>query len=513
MNFKNRRYNLGIWILALGYFVFYLPYSALIKIITTGPLPGTRASITGFELLPATVIATAITMPLIITLMGWWKYAGRRQVFGFSIPFPSRWTFLSGLATAIIIGTTTLAYTFRGVSIVLALLLLRGGVLIIAPVVDAMFKRKVRWFSWTALALSFVALVLALADVTNYTMTVIAALNVMAYLGGYALRIPLMTKLAKSADENTARRYIVEEQLVAMPILVAVPAIFAIIGSGDIMIELRSGFTTFFASIAIGPALLIGCFYACLYMFGTLIYLDRRENTFCVPLNRCSSLLSGLAASYALVLFYKQPSPSVLQVTGAGLIIVAILFLSPLHHTLSFYLGKLKRLTKGQAIAPRAALQRVFLFVCSGNTSRSPIAHAICNREIARRLGVQLEALKESNVRAISAGITATAGTPITLEAEDALRHLGVTGFFHKSQNLTAEIVQQAEVIFCMTQDQLRKVVGMFPSAAGKTRCLDPEGDIEDPGGAGAEVYAACARRIESLIYQRLDEVGIAVNA
>lgn len=509
MNSKNRRYNLGIWLLAIGYFVFYLPYSALIKIITTELLPGTGGPVTGFELLPATVIATAITMPLIITLMGWWKYAGRRRVFGFHIPFPSRWTFLSGFATAIIIGTTTLAYTFRGVSIVLALLLLRGGVLIIAPVVDTIFKRRVRWFSWTALALSFVALVLALADVTNYKMTLIAALNVAAYLSGYALRIPLMTKMAKSADENTARRYIVEEQLVAMPILVAIPAVFAILGAG----ELRTGFTTFFASSAIGPALLVGCFYACLYMFGTLIYLDRRENTFCVPLNRCSSLLSGLAASYALVLFYKQSSPSVLQLTGAGLIIVAILFLSPLHHTFSFYLGKLKRTAREQAIAPPVAIQRVFLFVCSGNTSRSPIAHAICNREIARRLGVQLETLKDSNVRAISAGISATPGTPITLEAQDALRHLGVTGFFHKSQNLTAEIVQQAEVIFCMTQGQLQKVLDMFPSAASKTRSLDPEGDIEDPSGAGAQGYAACARRIERLIYQRMDEVGIAVNA
>ena len=41
------------------------------------------------------------------------------------------------------------------------------------------------------------------------------------------------------------------------------------------------------------PALLIGLGYACLYLFGTMIYLDAREFTFCVPVNRAGSLLSG----------------------------------------------------------------------------------------------------------------------------------------------------------------------------------------------------------------------------
>jgi hypothetical protein len=120
----NRRYSLGIWGLALGYFIFYLPYCALIKAITTGLWQG---PVSGFELLPATVIATAVVVLVIITAMGWWEYAGRRETLGLRIPFPSRWTLLSGLGFAVIIGTTTLAYTFSGVSILLALLMTRGG--------------------------------------------------------------------------------------------------------------------------------------------------------------------------------------------------------------------------------------------------------------------------------------------------------------------------------------------------------------------------------------------------
>jgi hypothetical protein len=335
-----RKFSLVIWGLALGYFCFYLPYCALIKVITSGWVFGGHRPSSGFELLPATVIATAITMPLIITMLGWWKYAGRRSFFGLSLPVPSRWTFLSGLCTAIIIATTTLAFTFSGVSIILTLVLLRAGVLILAPLVDWLFKRKVRWFSWTALGLSFVALGVALTDVGGFNLTAIAVLNVAAYVSGYLLRLPCMTKVAKSDDPNITRRYFVEEQMVAMPALVMIPALLALIGSGDIMMQLRHGFTTYFAHDLIAPSLLVGVLYAGLCVFGTLIYLDRRENTFCIPLNRCSSLLSGVAASYALTVWLGQPRPSGAQLVSAGLIVAAILFLSPLHHY-ELYLDKL----------------------------------------------------------------------------------------------------------------------------------------------------------------------------
>jgi hypothetical protein len=82
------------------------------------------------------------------------------------------------------------------------------------------------------------------------------------------------------------------------------------IGDGPILAELRAGFTTFFADPLVVPALIIGVLYACLYMFGTGIYLDHRENTYCIPLNRCSSLLSGVVASFGLtwLLGWKPPS-------------------------------------------------------------------------------------------------------------------------------------------------------------------------------------------------------------
>ncbi|MCA9528119.1 MAG: hypothetical protein KC549_17655, partial [Myxococcales bacterium] len=88
-------------------------------------------------------------------------HASRLRVGRWSIPFPGRWTFLSGLCTAGIIATTTLAYTFEGVSIVFMMLLMRGGLLVLAPIVDKVTGRRVRWFSWAALAMSMGALLVA----------------------------------------------------------------------------------------------------------------------------------------------------------------------------------------------------------------------------------------------------------------------------------------------------------------------------------------------------------------
>jgi protein-tyrosine-phosphatase len=547
MTSARRQFNLGIWWLALGYFIFYAPYSAFIKATTTGLWPGVSAGISGFRLLPAVAVSTAVVMAAIVSLRGWWKYAGRRRLFGLSVPCPGRLVVLSGFGTAVIIGTTTLTFTYTGVSIVFALLLMRGGVLAIAPVVDRLFRRRVRWFSWAAFALTVPAILIALADVNNYRLTSVAALTIVAYLSGYVMRLPCVNSMAKSNDAETTYRYFVEEQLAAMFFLVALPAVLALIGQGEQMSELRLGFTDLFAgSRSVPPALIIGALYACLYCFGTLIYLDCRENTFCIPLNRGSSLLAGVFASYVLAIFFGQRPPSPAQLGSAGLIVIALLLLSPLHH-FQRYLGKLSTLLNGfnrrlrgvvtgveepGAVTPSSVqatpalnvslaqkrfeelgradeLRRAFLFVCSGNTCRSPMAAAIANAEIAARLQRPFEAFEPVALVALSAGISASVNAPMTNVAQQALRSLGVPVVPHSARNLTVELAHQVEKIFCMTQAHRNAVIDLVPTLAAKTQCLDPDGDIDDPAGEGMSAHLNCAQRIRSLVRLRLDEFGL----
>src|SRR5262249_60817996 len=129
--------------------------------------------------------------------------------------------------------------------------------------------------------------------------------------------------IAKSHDPTANIRYFTEETLVAALALTGLPALCMLIGRGRIPDELREGFTTFMAGPLVVPALAIGVLYGCLYLFGTAIYLDRRENTYCIPLNRCSSLISGLVASYVLSWFLGWKPPSGYQLAGAGVIVGA----------------------------------------------------------------------------------------------------------------------------------------------------------------------------------------------
>lgn len=318
----------GIWLFAAGYFACYAPYAALTKLLSDGRLLGTSARIDGFGLLPLSTLASLVAMLAFISAKRWWPYASTVRLLGATLPAPTRWTFLSGIATAAIIATTTLAYTFEGVSIVFMMLLMRGGVLVIAPLVDAIAKRKVNATSWLALALSMSALFVALRPGVDGRMTALAVVDVVAYLGGYFLRLRFMSQLAKSADKAASIRYFVEEQMVATPAIVTALAAYALVGPGSIGDSLRWGFTGVWSSNAWLLILLIGLLSQGTGVFGALVLLDRRTNVFCVAVNRASSVLAGTLATGTLGLVGLGAAITGRELLGAGLLVAALLALA-----------------------------------------------------------------------------------------------------------------------------------------------------------------------------------------
>jgi len=327
---ENKTWNLAIWAFAFGYFACYVPYSSMTKALSAGLLSGMHGGINGFELLPVTAMASLVGMFVFISAMRWWKFAGHRDLFGLSVPCPNVWTFLSGICTAAIIATTTLAYTFSGVSIVFMMLLMKGGVLVIAPIVDFFARRKVRWFSWVALALSLGALLVAFfgGSKSSLALTLIAGLDVVFYLLGYFVRLRFMSRLAKSDDHDATKRYFVEEQMTATPVVVTTLIVLALINDGHLMHEVRLGFTALPGSGHLMAAIAIGLFSQGTGVFGGLILLDRRENSFCVPVNRASSILAGVVASFSLAAFLPYHAPGPVDLVGAALVLAAILVLS-----------------------------------------------------------------------------------------------------------------------------------------------------------------------------------------
>lgn len=473
-----------VWAFAAGLVIFYTPYAGLAKAVTEGLVPGVPKGLVGLEILPAAILGTVLMVPLNLTILGWWKYAS----------WPSPAVALSGFGLALIIGTTTVLYTFHGISIVLALILMRGGLLIMGPVVDLFFGRRVRWFSWAALGVSLGALGVAFLVATDYSLPLLAALSLTCYLLGYALRTPAMTKLAKVRDVHVTLRYFVQEVLVTIVLLPLIPAAMALFGTSSASHALRRGFTTFWIEhpAAVVPVLLIGVFYALHNIFGTLIYLDGRENTFCIPLFCGASFLAGYSAILLLSLFFSFQAPPMTQLVSSGMIGFALLLLSPVHHKFEdAWAWIIGRPLRGAAVA---AGPRVILFVCSGNTCRSPMAAAIAN---SLSTGI-----------AHSAGLTPRDGAPMTEEAQTALRTLGVSHEPHVARPLTPQLVESADVIYTMTRAHRESLIAAFPHAAVKTHSLDPNADIADPIGGPQHGYDAAALRLRELVQARFADLG-----
>jgi len=326
----------GIAVLCFGYFACYVPYSMMTKMITRGLFDGMNGvGLKGFEIQPVAIFASVVTIVLFISFAGWWKYATQFKLFGRSFPRPRWFTFLGGICLSVQIITTTLAYTFDGISIVFAMLLMRGGVLAMAPVIDTIArrrKRKIYWPSWVAAGLSFGALVVAFAGKAGTAMTTIAAIDISFYLIGYFFRLFIMSNRAKSKDQEERKGYFVEEQMSANVILFSSLIAIALVGSTmapeSIPGMIWRGFTVIPGSTYVGLIYIIGTFSTGTGIFGSLIFLDRRENTFTVPANRCSSIIAGVIATYALAIVYGQRFPSTYQLIGVALIMAAIFFLA-----------------------------------------------------------------------------------------------------------------------------------------------------------------------------------------
>jgi protein-tyrosine-phosphatase len=241
------------------------------------------------------------------------------------------------------------------------------------------------------------------------------------------------------------------------------------------------------SSSALLPGILIGVGYGCLYVFGTMIYLDAREYTFCVPVNRASSILAGIAATVVLHFALGYNLPSSYQVAGALLLISAIIVL-----------GIPTWRQSASAVQP---MQRLFLFVCGGNRLRSPMAQAICRQQLGTMLGISAEELAARGIRVESAGLSATPGSQMKPHGDQALRSLDLVPHDHRSRSLTPELIAEAEQIFCMTGDQRQEILNMAGNAKIRIHCLDESADLEEP--ENHEEAVAFGRRLENLIREK----------
>jgi protein-tyrosine phosphatase len=139
----------------------------------------------------------------------------------------------------------------------------------------------------------------------------------------------------------------------------------------------------------------------------------------------------------------------------------------------------------------------LILFVCTGNTCRSPLAEVLCKKKLAERLGCAVEDLPQRGFLVISAGLAAMMGGGAAPEAIEVARAYGADLSKHVSRPLTADLAVQADHLVAMTRGHVLALLEGCPGLEAMPRLLSPEGgDIADPIGCDQEVYRQCAEQI-----------------
>lgn len=323
-----RAANLPLELWVLFYLLLYLPNVMITRLVATEAHPLLGRPLTGLETLPASLIFNMVLTYLFIWWSGWHRDANAVRVGRWRVPVPTRLTLLSGIGTALVLFTVPLSFTIPDVSIPFMQLLMRGDILLIAPLVDFAFGRRVRWWSWVALAMVLVALVITLMDRGGFRLPPLAIITVVLYTFGYFLRLAVMNWVSKSGDPASVRRYFVEEKVIALPLSVAVLAALSASGVGGQSGELAWGFLAVWTDPVLWPLFLIGFTLAIIGVVAIVILLAPQENAYCVPLERAASLLAGVGGSVLLALFWGGKMPRTAELAGAGILIAAIVLLS-----------------------------------------------------------------------------------------------------------------------------------------------------------------------------------------
>jgi len=147
----------------------------------------------------------------------------------------------------------------------------------------------------------------------------------------------------------------------------------------------------------------------------------------------------------------------------------------------------------------------LILFVCTGNTCRSPMAEALCKQMIATKLKCTINDLDDRGVMVMSAGLSASLGGRAAPEAIQVMSSMNIDLGDHETQPFTEALGRHADVIYTMTRSHRDAIVTQFPAASERTfmLCTD-QTDVCDPIGGPTERYQRCASLLRSELEKRL---------
>ncbi len=135
------------------------------------------------------------------------------------------------------------------------------------------------------------------------------------------------------------------------------------------------------------------------------------------------------------------------------------------------------------------------LFVCTGNTCRSPMAEGIFKKIIEEK--------KFDNVTCSSAGLFAMTGDEVTPNSVKACERFGVDISAHRARRITGYILDESDKFVCMTPEHAATLSMYVPS----DKIIILGGGIPDPFGSDLETYIKCANYIKTALNLQFDDI------
>ena len=158
----------------------------------------------------------------------------------------------------------------------------------------------------------------------------------------------------------------------------------------------------------------------------------------------------------------------------------------------------------------RQRLARKIVFICTGNTCRSPMAEGLFKLRLAERIGCAVEQLPSRGFVISSAGLSAGSDDRATTDSIDVLREFGLDLTYHRSRPACFDLISTADDLIVMTRGHLQSLLGTYPAFNGAIRLLcGMDGDLNDPIGRGPDVYRACATVVQNHVDRLICEMGL----